>query len=179
MSRRPPQLHVESEPPRIWRLRLADGSVQAPLNHLHIQAFVETGAATADSEIAGVDSDTWQRLGDHPLWPDIAPRVSSVRLVVAAAADPGVVPVEVQAPTPKMQAMWQEHHETVKADLTHRASREDLGRFLQGMACVSAVAGLICIGDIIVFTCTLVTAFIFLVALVRFTALVLVWRAMR
>ncbi len=180
MNRRSPRLTAENEPPRIWRVRIAPGDVREPLNELHVRALVETGAASAASEIARVGADDWQRLDAHPLWATLAPQpTNTVRLVAPAAADPGVVRVEVHAPTEKMQALWNEHHETVKADLTSRAVTEDHGRFLQGMAYASAIAGLICVGDVIVFTCSLVTAFVFLIGLVRLTALALVWKAMK
>lgn len=179
MSRRAPKLHAENEPARIWRLRLDDGSVQEPLNHLHVKAFVETGVASAESRIAPVGTEDWQRLGDQPMWAEMAPPPTTAKLSVAAPVDVGVIPVEVHEPTPRMQALWDAQREIHEARIFAKAQHEQLGRFLQGLGYASAIAGLICVGDIIVFTCSLVTAFVFLVALVRLVALALVWKAMK
>jgi hypothetical protein len=179
MSRRPPKLIAETEPPRVWRLRLDRGAIEEPLNHLHVKAFVETGVASADSQIAAVGTDAWQRLGDHALWADIAPPPSTAKLSVSAPVDVGVIPVAVHQTTPRMQAIWDEQRAIRHERMLAKAEREQFGRFLQGLGYASAIAGLICVGDIIVFTCSLVTAFVFLVALVRLVALALVWKAMK
>jgi hypothetical protein len=179
MSRRAPKLIAENEPPRIWRLRLDTGAVEEPLNHLHVRAFVETGVASAESHVAPIGTEDWQRLGDHPMWAEIAPAPTTAKLPAPAAADVGVIPVEVHEATAKMQAIWGEQREIHAAQVAAKAEREELGRFLQGLAYTCAIAGLICVGDIIVFTCSLVTAFVFLVAFVRLIALALVWKAMK
>src|SRR5690348_17710827 len=56
-------------------------------NHLHVKAFVETGAASADSGIAPVGTEHWQRLGDHPLWADLAPPPPTAKLTVTAPVE--------------------------------------------------------------------------------------------
>ncbi len=179
MSRRKPQLVADQEPERIWCLALADGSVRESLNHLHVRAFVETGVATADSYILRIGETTWHRLGDHPLWADVAPRVSTVAFTQPVAVDPGVQAHDVRAATPRMQALWQEQREVTQAKLQANAVQEDHGRLLQTLSLACGVIGLICVGDIIVFTCSIGLAFMLLVALVRLTSLWLIWRIMR
>ncbi len=179
MNRRAPKLIAENEPARTWRLRVADGTVHEPLNHLHVKAFVETGVASAESHVAPVGTEEWQRLGEHAMWADMAPPPTTAKLSVSGPVDVGVIPVEVHAPTPRMQALWDAQREEHKARILAKAEHEHLGRFLQGLGYASAIAGLICVGDIIVFTCSLVTAFLFLVAFVRLIALALVWKALK
>ena len=83
------------------------------------------------------------------------------------------------AATPRMEALWRRRRDAAQAAATASAVLEDHGRLLRALGLACAAAGLICVGDIIVFTCGLVTAFVFLLALVRLTALWLVWQAMR
>jgi hypothetical protein len=179
MIRRAPKLTAESEPERIWRLRVAPGDVREPLNQLHIRALLESGVASAESAIARIGEDTWQRLSKHPLWTEVAPPATPVPTAKPLPVDPGVIPMAVHEATPKMQAIWQEKREEAQAEALGRAALEEHGQFLQGVGYACGVASLICVGDIILFTCNLATAFVFLVGLVRLTALALVWRAMR
>jgi len=179
MSRRAPRLVAETEPERVWRLRLAGGEIREPLNHLHVRALVETGAATADSELAGVGQDDWQRLGDHALWAEVRPVRTEVKLTTPAAADPGVVKNEVHEATPRIQEMWHERRAEAQAIFIARASLQEKAQLLKALGLGSAVAGLICVGDIIVFTCELATAFVFLAAIVRLLAVACVWKIVR
>jgi uncharacterized protein YqcC (DUF446 family) len=179
MIRRKPQLISDPEPERVWCLALADGTVRESLNHLHVRAIVETGVATADSHILRLGETTWHRLGDHPLWATVAPRASAVNSTQPVAADPGVQAQDVRAVTPRMQALWQEQREVTQAKLQASAVDEDLGRLLQSLGLACGVIGLICLGDIIVFTCSIGIAFMLLVAFVRLLSLWLIWRILR
>jgi hypothetical protein len=179
MSRRVPRLVAEAEPARIWRLRLASGEIREPLNHLHIRALVETEAATAESEVAPVGEDNWQRLGGHPLWADVCPARAEVKLAAPAAADPGVVKNEVREATPRMQERWNEKREEAQAVFLAKASQLEKGQLLRALGLGCGVAGLICLGDIIVFTFELAAAFVCLVAFVRLIALFCVWKIVK
>jgi hypothetical protein len=177
MKRRP-QLPADITPAAVWRLRLADGTERGPLTSAHVRELVECGAADAASLIADV-GDAWQPLGTHALWPEMATRPPATPLRVAGRADPGPVRHDVHAATPRMEALWRGQRDAAQAAATASAVLEDHGRLLRALGLACAAAGLICVGDIIVFTCGLVTAFVFLLALVRLTALWLVWQAMR
>ena len=179
MSRRKPRLIADQEPERVWCLALADGTVRESLNYLHVRAIVETGVANADSHILRLGEMTWHRLGDHPLWPQVAPRASAVSVTQPVAADPGVQAHEVRTATPRMQSLWQEKREATQAKLQTRAVEEDLGRLYQSLSLACGVIGLICLGDIIVFTCSIGIAFMLLVAFTRLVSLWLIWRILR
>lgn len=179
MSRRSPKLFAENEPPREWCLALADGTVRESLSAHHVREIVETGVASADSYILRLGDPAWQRLGDHPLWAEIAPRAPTVGFAAPAAVDPGVQAHEVHAATPKMQAVWQAQRDHTQRVLQAHAADEDLGRLLQSLGFACGVVGLICLGDIIVFTCPLGMAFVLLVGFVRLISLWLVWRILR
>ena len=86
---------------------------------------------------------------------------------------------DVRAATPRMRALWQEQRDLAHADLMHRAAEEDRGRFQQALGLGCAVVGLICVGDIIVFTCSTGLAFVLLVGFVRLISLWLIWRILR
>ena len=113
------------------------------------------------------------------MWPEVAPPATTARFVAPLAADPGVQSHQVHAATPRMQAVWQEQRDLQHAILQRRSGEEDLGRFLQALGFACGVAGLICVGDIIVFTCSIGLAFMLLVGFVRLISLWLVWRILR
>ena len=180
MKRRQPTLPPDDGPERLWRLRLSDGTVRGPLAPEHVRELVEAGVASTDSPIARLgEEEAWQRLGDHRVWRSIAPTKVKLTFAYDAAPDPGIVRVHTHGATAKMMETWRALRRKEQGELGSRTGREEMGRFLQALGFASAVAGLICLGDIIVFTCDLVTAFILLLGLVRVCALVLVWRIVR
>ncbi len=179
MSRRAPQIRADDGPERVWYLALADGTVRESLSLPNVRSLLEVGVATADSHILRLGDTAWVRLGDHPVWPEVAPPTTTARFVAPVAVDPGVQSNQVHTATPRMQAIWQEQREIQQAKLQERNLQEDHGRFLQALGFACGVAGLICVGDIIVFTCSLGLAFMLLVGVVRLLSLWLVWRVLR
>lgn len=180
MTRRPPSIQLDDVAGRVWRLRLKDGTVRGSLAPENVRELVESGVASTDCQIARMGrEETWERLGHHPVWRSIAPTKVKLNFAVEAAPDPGIVRDETRQATMKMAETWRGLRRKEQGELGIRTGREEMGRFLQALGFASAVAGLVCLGDIIVFTCELVTAFILLLALVRVCALVLVWRILR
>ena len=158
MSRRRPSLRADpTERPRPWIIRLPDGQVRGPLSVEDLASLAELGIVCAATEITPSGESDWRAIGTLPMWAGLSPqrKLFALRPTVdapgRAPAKPAEAPAPPASPGPSAMDRARRYRERETGRLLTRLYVQDAGRLLEVLGFAAAVAGCVCLGDVVLF----------------------------